>query len=124
MFRNGNANLHYRHVNKKKGRTCSICHSSHATKGPLLVKDSFKFGNRILEINFEKTEEGGKCETTCHRLGKYNRYKPEENLLRTTPFPGKQATEEELEQSRINDLRRLQEKRKKMEGELKGGENR
>lgn len=113
MFRNGNVNLHYRHVNKKKGRTCTICHDSHATEGPALVKSTFKFGNRVLEINFEKTEEGGKCEATCHRVAKYNRYKPERNFMRTSPLPGKQATEEELEQSRIEDLKRLKEKQSK-----------
>jgi len=108
MFRNGNANLHWRHVNKQKGRTCNICHDPHATKGPSLVKETFRFGNRLLDIRYTQTAEGGKCETTCHRYGEYNRYKPVKNLLRATPFPGKQATEEELEQSRIEDQRRLE----------------
>ncbi len=115
MFRNGNVNLHYRHVNKEKGRTCSICHHPHGDKKPKLIKDTFLFGKRMLTIDFEKTETGGECLTTCHRVAKYDRYKPEFNFIKTSPLPGEDAATEELEQSRTDDERRLREKERKKE---------
>jgi predicted CXXCH cytochrome family protein len=110
MFRNGNVNLHYRHVNKNKGRTCKACHHPHGLDKARLLRDTFQFGNRRLTVDYEKTETGGMCSTTCHRVAKYDRYKPELNYIRTEPLPGEQATKEELEQSRKADLKQLEEK--------------
>jgi predicted CXXCH cytochrome family protein len=110
MFRNGNVNLHYRHVNKKKGRTCKACHHPHGLDKSGLLRETFAFGNRMLTVDFEETETGGQCSTTCHRIAKYDRYKPEKNYINTKPLPGKQATEQELEQSRQDDLKQLEEK--------------
>lgn len=110
MFRNGNLNLHFRHVNKKKGRGCSICHHQHGTKNPALLNDAFIFGKRLLSIGFEKSETGGKCATTCHRTAKYDRYKPVFNLIKTSPRPGEDATEDELKESREQDMKREKER--------------
>ena len=110
MFRNGNVNLHYRHVNKKKGRTCKTCHHSHGLDKSGLMRDTFQFGNRMLTVNYEKTETGGKCSTTCHRESLYDRYKAQFNFIKTEPLPVEDATEDELEQSRKDDLKRLREK--------------
>jgi predicted CXXCH cytochrome family protein len=110
MFRNGNANLHFRHVNKRKGRTCKTCHQHHGWNKPGLMLDTFKFGNRMLTVDYEKTESGGKCSTTCHRISKYDRYKPEFNFIKTAPFPGENATKDELEMSRKDDMNRKHEK--------------
>lgn len=110
QFRNGNVNLHYRHVNKKKGRACIICHHNHGTANPALLKDNFQFGNRLLTIGFEKTETGGKCATTCHRTAEYDRYAPRFNLIKTSPLPGTEATEKELRESKKRDIKRQEEK--------------
>jgi predicted CXXCH cytochrome family protein len=110
MFRNGNVNLHYRHVNKAKGRSCKVCHHPHGEAKQKLLKDSFQFGKRMVTVAFEKIETGGQCATTCHRLAKYDRYKPEFNFIKTDPLPGEDATEEELAQSRRDDLERLKNK--------------
>ncbi len=115
LFRNGNVNLHYRHVNKPKGRSCKVCHHPHGLEKPKLLKDTFLFGKRTLTIDYEKTESGGQCSTTCHRVAKYDRYKPEFNFIKTEPLPGKDATEDELKQSRKDDLERLKAKEKKGE---------
>jgi predicted CXXCH cytochrome family protein len=112
-FRNGNLNLHFRHVNKEKGRTCRACHHHHNSKNPKLIRETFPFRKKILTIIYEKTETGGGCATTCHIPIKYDRYKPEKILMKTTPRPGKDATPEELKISRKMDIKELKEKLKK-----------
>lgn len=112
QFRNGNLNLHFRHVNKKKGRACIICHHNHGTKNPKLIKDNFQFGNSLLTIGYEKTATGGKCATTCHRTAEYDRYEPIYNLIKVSPRPGTDATKEELKKSRERDMKRQDEKAK------------
>jgi predicted CXXCH cytochrome family protein len=104
QFRNGNLNLHFRHVNKIKGRTCKACHHHHASENPRLIRDTFQFGNRELTLKFEMTETGGQCNATCHKIAKYDRYDPATNLIFTTPRTGKDATEEELRLSKEQDM--------------------
>lgn len=112
-FRNGNLNLHFRHVNKKKGRTCRACHHHHNSKNPKLIRDSFPFRKKILTIKYKKTETGGSCTTTCHIPVKYDRYKPVEILMKTTPRLGKDATPEDLKLSRKRDRKGLKTKLKR-----------
>ena len=51
-FRDGDVNLHYLHVNKaKRGRTCRACHSTHASKHNVIIRDSVPFGRWELPIN-------------------------------------------------------------------------
>ncbi len=104
MFRNGNVNLHYKHVNKKKGRTCRTCHQHHGSKSPKLITSSFKFGKRMLSNDYTKTDSGGSCKTTCHREARYNRYSPFFNVIKVSPTPGVDATAEELKSSRERDI--------------------
>jgi predicted CXXCH cytochrome family protein len=120
-FRNGNLNLHFRHVNKKKGRTCKTCHQNHGSKNPSLINDSFQFGKRKLTIRYDQTETGGTCATICHRIARYDRYEPAANVLRTTPRPGNNATEEELRLSKERDmqLRKKQTVYEKTEKDIK-----
>jgi predicted CXXCH cytochrome family protein len=110
MFRNGNLNLHFRHVNKKKGRTCRTCHQicyqRHGPKNPKLIKETLQFGKKKLEIRYKKTETGGECYSPCHRVAKYDRYEPVFNLIKTTPRPGRDATEEELRLSKERDMQK------------------
>ncbi len=98
-FRNGNLNLHHRHVNREKGRSCGACHNPHSSHQPRLIQSSFQFGNKVLGLKYEKTETGGSCEAACHAPIKYDRCKPEAITLKTTPRTGNDATAEELKQS-------------------------
>lgn len=75
-FRNGNENLHFRHVNKvDKGRTCRACHETHASNFPKHIRASVPFGSWELPVNFIKTETGGGCAPGCHKLKRYDRVK-------------------------------------------------
>jgi predicted CXXCH cytochrome family protein len=74
-FRNGDLNLHWLHVNRKKGRTCRACHEVHASKNPFHMRDSVPFGNAgwALEIRYEASADGGRCAPGCHRVQTYER---------------------------------------------------
>lgn len=78
-FRNGNRNLHYVHVsNKRKGRTCRVCHEPHASDGEKLInKEGAKFGAWKIPVNFVISPTGGSCAPGCHRAFKYDRKTPE-----------------------------------------------
>lgn len=108
-FRNGNRNLHYIHVNQVKGRSCKVCHHHHTAEKPVLMNDSFQFGNRQLSIDFEKTAGGGSCKATCHREARYDRYEPVYNTLQSSSLPGREATAEELKASLERDLEKQEE---------------
>ncbi|MBI5139584.1 hypothetical protein HZA26_03170 [Candidatus Nomurabacteria bacterium] len=64
----------------------------------------------MLTLNYEKTETGGTCNTSCHRVTKYDRYTPAFNLIKTTPRPGNDAAEEELKLSKERDMQKQKEK--------------
>jgi predicted CXXCH cytochrome family protein len=74
-FRNGEKNLHFVHVNQAKGRTCRACHEVHASKRPFHIRESVPFGSSgwELEINYQKTNEGGSCAPACHKTREYSR---------------------------------------------------
>lgn len=95
-FRNGNLNLHHRHVNREKGRSCGACHTPHGSVQEKLIHPDFVFGRQNLGLKYEKTETGGSCATACHGPIKYDRCKPEIITLRTTPRLGSDAGVEEL----------------------------
>jgi len=76
MFKDGQRNLHFVHVNKKvKGRTCRACHEVHASKHPDHTSDTVPFGAGGWEykLNFEKTATGGQCLPGCHERKEYVR---------------------------------------------------
>ncbi len=80
-FRNGDANLHFVHVNdEKKGRTCRACHDKHASNRPKLVTEGVPFGSWEIPINFAITPTGGSCSPGCHTERKYDRFEPVPNL--------------------------------------------
>ncbi|MBL1216087.1 MAG: hypothetical protein D8M59_01175 [Planctomycetes bacterium] len=74
-FRNGTLNLHWLHVNQEKGRTCRACHEVHASQRDFHIRESVPFGptDWELEINFEKSGNGGSCKPGCHRKATYDR---------------------------------------------------
>jgi predicted CXXCH cytochrome family protein len=73
-FRNGNTNLHFKHVNKKiKGRTCRACHETHASNYPKHIREYVPYGKKDYLLTFTKTYSGGSCKSGCHSLKRYNR---------------------------------------------------
>ncbi len=73
-FRNGSKNLHYLHINKRKGRSCKACHAPHASDQPKHIRRSVPFGEMYeYPIQFIKTEEGGQCFVGCHKPQTYSR---------------------------------------------------
>ncbi len=73
-FRDGDRNLHYLHVNRKKGRMCAICHETHGSENSKLVRQDFPFGDEEwkLPINYTATKTGGRCDSACHQTASYN----------------------------------------------------
>ncbi len=74
-FRDGDRNLHYVHVNRPKGRTCSVCHEMHAGTLPGHMRETAPFGSGgwRLPIGFEATPSGGRCASGCHPAKVYDR---------------------------------------------------
>lgn len=72
-FRDGNKNLHFLHVNKKKGRTCRACHETHASIKPFHIREEVPFGKWMLPVNFSPNETGGSCAPGCHVEKTYSR---------------------------------------------------
>jgi predicted CXXCH cytochrome family protein len=77
-FRNGDRNLHYLHVNKKKkGRSCKACHEVHAGPQKKHIRAEVPFGEMwSYPIEFTQTETGGGCLVGCHKPLKYDRDNP------------------------------------------------
>jgi predicted CXXCH cytochrome family protein len=87
-FRNGRLNLHFRHVNRDKGRGCRACHDHHAAPNAKLIRERVPFGQRFITIeSVELTETGGQCGPTCHELARYDRADALENALKVSPRP-------------------------------------
>lgn len=72
-FRNGDKNLHFVHVNGKKGRNCSVCHEVHAGLNKHLLKEKIPFGSWTMDLVYTDTGNGGSCETGCHSVKTYKR---------------------------------------------------
>jgi len=75
-FRDGEYNLHYFHVNMKKGRTCIACHNPHASNQNKHIRFEVPFGNWSYPINFTKRATGGTCIVGCHAPKTYDRKDP------------------------------------------------
>ena len=88
-FRNGSTNLHALHVNDgNKGRSCKVCHDSHAASRAQHIRENVPFGAAgwKLPINYKPLPMGGSCGGGCHAPFEYNRETP---IL----YPGKPAGE-------------------------------
>ena len=72
-FRNGSKNLHYLHVVKEKGRSCTNCHNVHASNNLYLLEDKVKFGEWDMPLLFKRIDKGGSCTPGCHREKSYQR---------------------------------------------------
>ncbi|MHC1706611.1 MAG: cytochrome c3 family protein [Bacteroidales bacterium] len=73
QFRHGDKNLHYIHVQGKKGRNCSVCHEIHAGVNKYLLKEKIPFGNWTMNMVFTGSENGGSCQSGCHEEKTYKR---------------------------------------------------
>ena len=62
-FRNGSQNMHWLHINGKKGRSCTLCHDVHGTPNQHLIAKKVWFGSWEMPLEFEKTEAGGSCDS-------------------------------------------------------------
>ncbi|MFQ5415536.1 MAG: cytochrome c3 family protein [Myxococcota bacterium] len=73
-FRNGEENLHYRHVvAPTRGRSCRLCHDPHRAANAALIRRAMPFGAEQLTLRFEATRSGGSCTTSCHMPVAYDR---------------------------------------------------
>ncbi len=93
-FRNGDRNLHYVHVKApaKGGRSCSVCHATHASASPKQLRSSVAFGQWKIPIQFTATDMGGSCAAGCHRARSYDRVNPVSYELGPAPMrPGTPA---------------------------------
>lgn len=74
LFRDGDRNLHYLHVNKDvRGRTCRACHAVHASSQAHHIREGVPYGSAgwVLKINYSPTPDGGKCGKNCHDSKSY-----------------------------------------------------
>ncbi|WP_456387081.1 cytochrome c3 family protein [Desulfolithobacter sp.] len=77
-FRDGSYNLHFFHVNRKKGRSCIACHDPHASSQAKHIRYEVPFGRWSYPIEFTPVKTGGGCVVGCHAPKKYDRNKPVE----------------------------------------------
>ena len=75
-FRDGDYNLHYFHVNMKKGRSCIACHDAHVSNQGKHIRYEVPFGAWSYPISFTKTATGGTCVVGCHAPKTYDRKDP------------------------------------------------
>jgi len=79
-FRDGQYNLHFLHVNRQKGRTCTACHAPHASSQAKHIREEVPFGAWAYPIQYTKTQNGGTCVVGCHAPKTYDRVNPKLNL--------------------------------------------
>jgi predicted CXXCH cytochrome family protein len=75
-FRDGDYNLHFFHVNMKKGRNCVACHDAHASSQAKHIRTEVPFGSWSYPIALTRTAEGGTCVVGCHAPKGYDRSRP------------------------------------------------
>ncbi len=76
-FRDGEYNLHYFHVNMKKGRNCVACHDPHASTQAKHIRTEVPFGSWSYPISITKTKTGATCVVGCHAPKSYDRSRPQ-----------------------------------------------
>jgi predicted CXXCH cytochrome family protein len=74
-FRDQEYNLHFFHVNRKKGRNCIACHNPHASDQAKHIRYEVPFGRWSYPIEFTTTKNGGGCLVGCHAPKDYDRNK-------------------------------------------------
>ncbi len=79
-FRDGEVNLHYLHVNDRKGRSCRACHDEHASKYSHLIRDYTDFNGVKFPLRYIETNNGGSCAPACHKKFEYDRIDPKSKV--------------------------------------------
>ena len=75
-FSNGAVNLHRKHVlDVGRGRACHVCHQSHVSERPYLLRDDLSFRSWTGPFGYDLLPDGGRCQTPCHREKDYHRVK-------------------------------------------------
>jgi predicted CXXCH cytochrome family protein len=74
-FRDGDYNLHFFHVNRKKGRSCIACHDPHASNQAKHIRYEVPFGRWSYPIEYTAGKKMAGCVVGCHAPKKYNRIK-------------------------------------------------
>jgi predicted CXXCH cytochrome family protein len=84
-FRNGDLNLHYKHVsNDSQAQNCTACHEIHSARQPknmtmsIYKRKGMDRGVGDPDLKFTVTETGGSCEVSCHAQKSYDRVTPVE----------------------------------------------
>ena len=72
-FRNGDTNLHFKHMNGPQARNCITCHDVHGSDNPRLIADKVPFGKWKLPIRYTVQDSGGTCWPGCHSQKQYVR---------------------------------------------------
>ncbi len=74
-FRDKDRNLHFVHVNRRKGRTCRTCHEMHGSNLPnhMAAEVPFDGGGWSMPIRYERVDGGGRCSPGCHEPMEYRR---------------------------------------------------
>jgi predicted CXXCH cytochrome family protein len=95
-FRNGELNLHFVHVNRERGRSCSLCHDSHAADADHNIRSEVPFGpgGWMLPISWSRAPNGGSCTAACHATYSYDRVEPVANPLPNSKRPPNASTEQ------------------------------
>ncbi len=76
-FRNGQANLHFVHVDKaEKGRSCRACHATHASKNQMHIREFVPYGQWLMPVRYVSSPTGGTCASGCHKELAYDRVNP------------------------------------------------
>jgi len=77
-FRDGDRNLHFVHVRREKGRSCAVCHETHAAEHEKLLRDFVPFGRGEwkLPIGHRPGPSGGSCQSGCHQEFAYDNSNP------------------------------------------------
>ncbi len=77
-FRDGEVNLHYVHVHRrKKGRNCITCHDVHASDQENHIRTRIPYRRRFsISLEYTATATGGRCVVGCHKPRSYDRKRP------------------------------------------------
>ena len=62
-----------------------------------MIRQQLPFGEQDITISeFKKTETGGRCASSCHRVAQYDRLEPFRAPMKVSEREGKDASYEEL----------------------------
>jgi predicted CXXCH cytochrome family protein len=73
-FIKGDKNLHKVHVQRRKGRTCLVCHEPHGSGQEYLLKEKIPFGQFwYMRLKLKEENEQKSCLPACHQKENYGK---------------------------------------------------